>query len=171
MRAGSAPAHRFVSRSGLTDGAIHSCPGSASTRPRCRSSRAVPCPSTGRPWTLPKDCIWAATRGEAPEPQPRSNTPVHTRRGRRLPGVDGKSPPIAGEYLVEFGDGGARALGVGPDCVDYGEKVGAGFDQGPAILLRDAADRAARNDRRFAPVAQQIGVGLVLGGFGGTRKE
>jgi hypothetical protein len=59
-----------------------------------------------------------------------------------------------------------------PDGVDDGAKIGDGFDQRPAILLCDAADCAARHDRRLAPVAQQFGVGPVLRrGFSHTRKE
>jgi hypothetical protein len=61
---------------------------------------------------------------------------------------------------------------VRPHRADDREKIGAGFDKGPAIFLRDAADRAARHDRRFAPVAQQFGVGAVFrAGFGRAREE
>ena len=67
-----------------------------------------------------------------------------------------KARPIAGEHLVEFGDRRARALRMGPDRADDGEKIGAGFDERPAILLRDAADRAARHDRRLAPVRAAV---------------
>jgi hypothetical protein len=78
---------------------------------------------------------------------------------------------VAGEHLVEFGDRGARALRVGPDRADDREKIGAGFDERRTILLRDAADRATRHDRRLAPVAEQFGVGVVLGGLGRARKK
>ena len=62
-----------------------------------------------------------------------------------------------------------RAHGVGPDRADDGEEVGAGFDKRAAILLRDAADRAARHDRRLASVAEQLGVGVVPGGLSCAR--
>jgi hypothetical protein len=38
-------------------------------------------------------------------------------------------------------------------------------------LLRDAADGAARHDRRLAPVADELRVGVVLGGLGPAREE
>ena len=68
------------------------------------------------------------------------------------------------EDFVESSDRGAGAGGVRPNRADDGEEIGPGFDQGPAILLGDATDSAARHDRRFAPVAQYLGIGAVLGG-------
>ncbi len=62
-------------------------------------------------------------------------------------------------------------LRVGPDRTDNGEEIGAGLDQRTAIFGGDAADRATRDDRRFAPVAQYFGVGAVLGGLGAARKK
>ena len=50
-----------------------------------------------------------------------------------------------------------------PDGADDGEKIGAGFDERAAILLRDAADRAAGDDRRFAPIPDELGIGPVFG--------
>src|SRR6185503_13719315 len=55
---------------------------------------------------------------------------------------------------------------------DYGEKIGAGLDQRPAILLSDAADRATWHDGRLRPIGQQLGAGAVFGtGLCHARKE
>ena len=48
-------------------------------------------------------------------------------------------PPAAREHLVEFGDGAPGPRRVRPDGADDGEEIGAGLDERPAILLRDAA--------------------------------
>ena len=79
-------------------------------------------------------------------------------------------PPVAGEHVVELGDCRPRAFGVGPDGADDGEKIGAGLDERPAILLRDAVDRTTRHDRGLAPVADRLGIGVVLGGLGRARE-
>src|ERR1700724_3730975 len=83
----------------------------------------------------------------------------------------GEGAAVALEHLVECGDRRAGAPGVGPDGADDGEEVGPGLDQGAAIFLRDAADSTTRHDRRLAPVADQLGVGVVLGGLGRAREE
>src|SRR5262249_34894488 len=82
-----------------------------------------------------------------------------------------KRATVTRKDMVELGDRSARAARMRPDRADDGEKIGAGFDKGPAILLRDAADRTALDNRRLTPVAQQFGVGVVLGGLGHAWEE
>src|SRR5262249_53306390 len=77
-----------------------------------------------------------------------------------------------GEYSVEFGDSGTWALWMRPDRADHGEKISAGLDQRPAILLGDAADRTARHHCRLAPVLEQFRGRPVFGrGLCHAREE
>src|SRR5581483_3998497 len=55
----------------------------------------------------------------------------------------GVGPPVAGEHRVEVGDRLFRPGRVVPDRPDDGEEIGPRRDQRAAILLGDAADRAA----------------------------
>jgi hypothetical protein len=57
------------------------------------------------------------------------------------------------------------------DRADDREEIGAGLDERPAILPRDAADRAAGHHHRLAPVTQQFRVGAVLGRRLGRARE
>src|SRR6266446_3976654 len=85
--------------------------------------------------------------------------------------VSGRGPIITCEDIVELAYCHARAARMRPYRADDSEKIGAGRDERPAILLGDAADRDARHHRRLRPVAQQFGVSAVLGRLGGAREE
>src|SRR5438270_2504004 len=77
--------------------------------------------------------------------------------------VSDRSPVVTCEDIIELAYRRARTARVGPDRADDREKIGAGLDQRPAILLGDTADRGAGHHGRFRPVAQQFGPGAILG--------
>src|SRR5437588_3798213 len=85
--------------------------------------------------------------------------------------VSGRGPIVVCEDIVELAYRRARTAGMGPDRADDRKKIGAGLDEGPAILLGDAADCNAWDHCRLRPVAQQFGMGAVLGRLGRARKE
>src|SRR4051794_14773565 len=63
---------------------------------------------------------------------------------------------VPGEYRIELSHRLAWSVGMRPDSPDHRQKIGPSFDQWPAILRRYPANRTARDDRRFGPVAQQV---------------
>jgi len=77
---------------------------------------------------------------------------------------------VAGEHLVEIGDGRARAFRMGPDRADDREKIGAGFDQRPTILLGDADAPAVTPTSRARSSPARLTSSLwPTGGGGGAE--